>query len=141
MSRTEEELCLYRHSCQQMLVGPVSTSAMFNFSLNRLNLQKKKSELSSKCMQLLAINLCCFLNQCSSSSTQPAAAWTSSETKGVCAAWGAAPAKLRLSLRHAWCSPPPYHLSSALHQWQEVIRLRGFHLEALCSILPFVGNM
>lgn len=43
----------------------------------------KKSELSSKCMQLLAMKLHCFLNQRSWSSTQPAAAGTSAHRPKV----------------------------------------------------------
>lgn len=54
-----EVLCLYQHSCHQMLLGPVSTSTMLNFSLHRPDLKKKKkSELWSKCMQLLGMKLC-----------------------------------------------------------------------------------
>lgn len=62
LCHAEEELCLYQHSCQQMPVGPVSTSTMFNFSLNRPDFKKRKkkkeSDLWSKCMQLLGMKLC-----------------------------------------------------------------------------------
>lgn len=65
LCHAEEELCLYQHSCQQMLLGPVSTSTMFNFSLNRPDLTKqsktkkreRESELWSKCTQLLGTKL------------------------------------------------------------------------------------
>lgn len=56
LSRTKEELCLYQQSCQQMLVGPVSTSTVFNFGLNRLDLRRwtfLKMHAATRCAVVL----------------------------------------------------------------------------------------
>lgn len=117
LCHSEEELCLYQHSCQQMPVGPVSTNTMFNFSLNRPDFKKRKkkkeSDLWSKCMQLLGMKLC-FSAAGVHRSAHPAAAWSSSGTPKV----PVQPGEVLLPVwGWAGCPAPEYHLSTAVLWW------------------------
>lgn len=79
LCHTEEELCLYQHSCQQMLLGPVSTSTMFNFSFNRPDLTKKERERKEVNFDQNAATWHGIV-PLSCRSAHPAAAWSSSGT-------------------------------------------------------------
>lgn len=105
---------MYQHSYHQTLIGPVSTSLMFSFRLNRHDLKNNRKAAFLKTHAPPCHEACCFLNSCSLHRTQPAAAWASPGRPAVSAGQRAAPAKLWLSLQDIWCSHTEHRLLEVL---------------------------